>query len=116
MADSPVINIQKLTYRSHSHGDQYFARVAPVAQLLGAKELGFRVVRVQPGKKAWPRHAHLNNEEMFFILEGAGTLFMGYKATRCRPVILFLARQARKHRIKLSILATRNWCTWRYRP
>ncbi|WP_417360457.1 cupin domain-containing protein [Gallaecimonas pentaromativorans] len=77
MANSPVINIQKLTYRSHSHGDEYFARVASVAQAIGAKELGFRVVRVQPGKKAWPRHVHLNNEEMFFILEGSGTLLMG---------------------------------------
>ncbi|EKE68678.1 cupin domain-containing protein [Gallaecimonas xiamenensis] len=77
MADSPVINIQKLTYRSHSHGEKYFARVAPVAPLIGGKDLGYRVVRVMPGKQAWPRHAHLNNEEMFFILEGSGTLLLG---------------------------------------
>ncbi|WP_406663565.1 cupin domain-containing protein [Gallaecimonas sp. GXIMD1310] len=75
MADSPVINIQKLTYRSHGHGEDYFARVAPVAAQIGGQQLGYRVVRLPPGKKAWPRHSHLNNEEMFFVLEGRGTLY-----------------------------------------
>ncbi len=30
-----------------------------------------------PGKKAWPYHAHHVNEEMFVILDGAGTLRLG---------------------------------------
>ncbi|WP_341501477.1 cupin domain-containing protein [Gallaecimonas sp. GXIMD4217] len=77
MDDKPVLNIRKLTYRSQSHGDKYFARVATVASQLGARDLGYRVVRIPPGKRAWPFHAHLNNEEMFFILEGQGSLRLG---------------------------------------
>ena len=30
-----------------------------------------------PGKKAWPYHAHHNNEEMFVVLAGTGTLRYG---------------------------------------
>ncbi len=32
---------------------------------------------VSPGKRAWPFHAHQANEELFFILEGCGTLRLG---------------------------------------
>ena len=38
------------------------ARLAP---LIGAKQLGCRLVIVPPGKKGWPYHAHHANEEMF---------------------------------------------------
>lgn len=31
------------------------------------------MVKVPPGKSAWPCHSHLVNEEMFFIIEGKGT-------------------------------------------
>lgn len=36
--------------------------------------LGFNVTVVPPGKKAFPYHAHRANEEMFFVLEGEGSV------------------------------------------
>lgn len=47
--------------------------MAPIANLIGANKLGYRMVKVPPGKSAWPCHSHLVNEEMFFVLEGSGT-------------------------------------------
>ncbi|NIO39646.1 MAG: cupin domain-containing protein, partial [Burkholderiales bacterium] len=32
------------------------------------------MIRLKPGKRAWPYHAHYVIEEMFYILEGEGTL------------------------------------------
>ena len=47
---------------------------APVSNRIGAGKLAYAVVRLQPGKRAWPYHSHYVAEEMFYILEGAGTL------------------------------------------
>ena len=41
---------------------------------IGAQKLGYGVVRLQPGKRAWPYHSHHIIEEMFYILSGTGTL------------------------------------------
>ncbi|MEN9501216.1 MAG: hypothetical protein RI964_501 [Pseudomonadota bacterium] len=71
----PFINIAELDYSdSRQHGDKIAARIAPIATRIGAGKLGYNMTVVPPGKKAYPYHAHLVNEEMFFILEGEGTL------------------------------------------
>ncbi|MDH3716350.1 MAG: cupin domain-containing protein [Gammaproteobacteria bacterium] len=70
----PLINIDELGFHSQTHGDKFAAHMAPIASRIGASKLGCRLTIVPPGKKAWPYHAHLVNEEMFFVLEGNGTL------------------------------------------
>ncbi|MDJ0656392.1 MAG: cupin domain-containing protein [Xanthomonadales bacterium] len=70
----PVINRDDLEFKGHSHGDKFEARVASVAPLIGGSKLGYRVVVLPPGKRAWPYHAHLVNEELIYVLEGSGTL------------------------------------------
>ena len=74
MPAKPYINVDELEYSTQSHGDRFEASHAPIAPLIGASKLGYRMTVVPPGKKAFPRHAHLANEEMFFILEGEGRL------------------------------------------
>lgn len=37
----------------------------------------FNITAIPPGKRAYPFHNHQINEEMFFILEGAGSIRMG---------------------------------------
>ena len=69
-----IINIDKLEYRSFGSGDQFGAERAEVAATIGAQKLGYGVVRLAPGKRAWPYHAHYVIEEAFFVLEGTGTL------------------------------------------
>ena len=70
----PVINLDQLEFEQHEHGDRFEARYASVGRQIGARKLGYRVVEVPAGKRAWPFHAHYVNEEMFFILEGQGLL------------------------------------------
>ena len=73
----PVVNLDELEYREFGHGEGFQAKHASVASRIGATKLGYGVVSLEPGKKAWPYHAHFNNEEMFFVLEGEGTLRHG---------------------------------------
>jgi uncharacterized cupin superfamily protein len=45
-----------------------------VGARLGAQKLGYSFFQVAPGKAAFPYHAHTGNEEMIYIIEGAGVL------------------------------------------
>ena len=70
----PVINIDALEYATFGKGEKFLADRAPVSSHIGAKQLGYAVVRLQPGKRAWPYHSHHVIEEMFYVLSGTGTL------------------------------------------
>lgn len=70
----PVINLDELEYSSFGKGEQFHAERAPVAPRIGASNLGYAVIRLRPGKRAWPYHAHHAIEEMFYVLSGTGTL------------------------------------------
>lgn len=48
-----------------------------MAPAIGAQKLGCRLTVVPAGKRAWPFHSHHANEELFFILEGAGSYRFG---------------------------------------
>lgn len=75
---SPIVHLDELQFtRDMRHGARFEAKLAPVAPVLGARKLGYNVTVVQPGKRAFPFHNHHANEEMFFILEGEGTLRFG---------------------------------------
>jgi uncharacterized cupin superfamily protein len=74
----PIVNIDALaTVRDLRHGDRFDAVLAPVGMLLGARKLGYNVTTVATGKRAFPFHNHHVNEELFFVLEGEGTLRLG---------------------------------------
>jgi len=75
---SPIVNLDQLEFsRELRHGDRFEAKLAPVAPKLGARKLGYNVTAVAPGRRAFPFHNHHANEEMFFVLEGSGTLRFG---------------------------------------
>ncbi|HEY3433857.1 MAG TPA: cupin domain-containing protein [Rhodocyclaceae bacterium] len=73
----PIVNLADVVLTDHHQGDRYQARFASLAPLIGARKLGARLCVLPPGKAAWPFHAHLVNEEMVVILEGAGSLRLG---------------------------------------
>lgn len=77
MSNSHIINLKDLEFSKHSHGENFEAETAPVANQINAKQLGYRVTRLPPRKRAWPLHAHYVNEEMFFVLSGSGTVRIG---------------------------------------
>lgn len=70
----PIINIDDLEYREFGKGEKFNAGRADVSGRIGAEKLGYGVIRLKPGKRAWPYHSHYVNEELFFVLEGEGTL------------------------------------------
>jgi uncharacterized cupin superfamily protein len=72
-----ILNIDALSYRESSHGDDYQARIGAIGMRVGAQKLGYNVTVLPPGKRAFPQHNHRANEEMFFVLEGQGEVAIG---------------------------------------
>ena len=70
----PIINLDDLEFEQFGKGEQFRAKRGEVSARIGASKLGYSVVRLEPGKRAWPYHSHHVSEEMFFILDGVGTL------------------------------------------
>lgn len=77
MTIPPILNLRDVEFTDWGHGERYAAQLGPIAKRIGAQKLGYRLVVLPPGKAAWPFHFHYVNEEMFFILEGTGTLRHG---------------------------------------
>ena len=74
----PIVNLDQLAAtRNLRHGEKFDATLAPVGAVLGARKLGYNVTTVAPGKRAFPFHNHHVNEELFFVLDGEGTLRYG---------------------------------------
>ncbi len=57
--------------------ERFDARMAYIGPRVGAQRLGYNITAVPPGKRAFPFHNHRVNEEMFFVLEGAGEVRIG---------------------------------------
>lgn len=60
--------------------EKFSAVMAPLGAALGLSKLGLSVLTVEPGKRAFPFHAHHGNDELFVILEGEGTYRFGAEA------------------------------------
>ncbi|MGH8115730.1 MAG: cupin domain-containing protein [Rhodanobacteraceae bacterium] len=90
----PVMNLDEAHYTdlsalSRKLGSQlpegrYGGRMAQLGHLLGSRKLGYNVTVIAPGKRAFPSHCHRVNEEMFFVLEGAGEVRIGADVTPIR--------------------------------
>ena len=74
VVSKPIINIENLEYTEFGRGEKFHASRADVSSHIGAEKLGYAVVRLKPGKRAWPYHSHYVIEEFFFVIEGEGTL------------------------------------------
>ena len=71
---SRILNIDKVSIVKRSHGERFEFEVAPAGTELESRKLGFNVTTIPPGKISFPYHAHRANEEMFFVLEGEGSV------------------------------------------
>ena len=72
----PVINLDELEFTSDAD-EPFVGKYGVISERIGAKELGYSLTVVPPGKRVCPFHNHHINEEMFFILEGTGLLRFG---------------------------------------
>lgn len=73
---TPVLNLEALEYVDDV-GPGFAHRYAVVGERIGAQKLGYSVTVLTPGNKVCPFHNHRHDEEMFFVLEGTGTLRFG---------------------------------------
>lgn len=75
-----ILNLDQLEFTQQSHGERFEAGMAAVANRMNAEKLGYRIAKLPPGKRAWPLHAHYVNEEMFFVIQGEGSVRFGAEA------------------------------------
>jgi hypothetical protein len=46
----PIINLDEVTFEHHTHGDKFEARDGPLSERLGAKQHGYSIAVVPPGR------------------------------------------------------------------
>ena len=69
-----VVNEQDLEWGEQSHEEKFGYRRKHLGSAPGGEKLGCSLYEVPPGRRAWPYHYHLANEEAIYVLEGSGTL------------------------------------------
>ena len=82
--DGKVINIDQLTLEPSTQGTKFASAGARIGPMLGAKQLGYSYDVVQAGKTSCPFHSHRAEEEMFFVVSGAGLLRYGAQSRKIR--------------------------------
>lgn len=81
---SRILNLENVQFQPRGKGDTFACAIAPVGVQMESRLLGFNVAVIPPGKRAFPYHAHRGNEEMFFILEGEGSIRIAGETHRIR--------------------------------
>jgi uncharacterized cupin superfamily protein len=83
--NKPIVNVADVQliprpakFAPEGHAAEHFAvSTGQLSKPLGARKLGYSISAVPPGKAAYPYHSHRENEEMFFVLQGAGEVRIG---------------------------------------
>jgi len=70
-------NIYTSKWNEASQGEKFQRGHIPLTDLKDDNLLGCGAFRVEPGKRAFPKHAHLANDEALFIVSGSGALTIG---------------------------------------
>ncbi len=66
------------------HG-QYAFEDGEVGLPIGARQLGYRLARLAPGKAFSPLHWHVRAEEFFYVVEGRPSIRTTRGMIHCRP-------------------------------
>lgn len=77
MKIKPVVNVADLPLKEIGNDDGFQAKVASFAARIGSRGLDCMLHVVEPGKKAFPRHSHHREHELFVILDGEGVYHFG---------------------------------------
>lgn len=73
----PLVNLADVTFDDVEENGFYTSRRAKFSAAIGARQLGYNLTELPPGKAQCPFHSHRAEEEMFLILEGEGELRFG---------------------------------------
>jgi uncharacterized cupin superfamily protein len=85
MSDRPIANLDEVEFDDVEENGRYTSRRARFSRSIGARDLGYNLTVLPPGKAQCPFHNHRGEEEMFLVLEGAGTLRFGEREYPIRP-------------------------------
>jgi uncharacterized cupin superfamily protein len=80
----PVMNLDEVVFDDVEENGLYTSRRGQIARHLGARQLGYNLTELPPGKAQCPFHSHHAEEEMFLILDGEGELRFGDARYRLR--------------------------------
>ena len=69
-----TINISEIDPKITTHGSSYEWSRKKITDKLDGEKLGASIYELPPGKRAFVYHFHHANEELFFVLEGNGTV------------------------------------------
>ena len=85
----PIMNLDEVAFDDIEENGKYTSSRGQISDHIGARELGYNLTVVPPGKTQCPFHNHHGEEEMFFIVEGEGELRFGNEryAIRAHDVI-----------------------------
>jgi uncharacterized cupin superfamily protein len=73
-----VVNARDVPQEDYSEpSGRYQVAGRELAEVAGARDLGFSITAVAPGSRSYPYHFHHGEEEAFYILEGRGLLRQG---------------------------------------
>jgi uncharacterized cupin superfamily protein len=79
------INIDELEYETSEAKDgKYRSADGEVGFWIGARRLGYQVVKLPPGARFCPVHAEYSEEELFVVLDGAPSIRTTNETLRCR--------------------------------
>lgn len=80
-----VVHQDSLPWAESSHGSRYASRRKQLGAAAGGRQIGCSLFEIPPGKRSFPLHYHLANEEALYVLDGEGTLRLGEGETRVGP-------------------------------
>jgi uncharacterized cupin superfamily protein len=81
----PIVNLDEITqFEDVEENGRYTSKRAMFSAGIGARQLGYNLTVLPPGKVQCPFHVHRSEEEMFLILEGEGELRFGDARYRLR--------------------------------
>ena len=73
----PFMNLDEVAFDDVEENGKFTSSRGQISDHIGARQLGYNLTVVPPGKTQCPFHSHHGEEEMFFILEGEGELRFG---------------------------------------
>lgn len=71
------MNLDEVEFDDVEENGIYTSSRGQIGQRIGARQLGYNLTVLPPGKVQCPFHSHRVEEEMFLILEGEGELRFG---------------------------------------
>lgn len=73
------MNLDEVKFDDLEENGFFTSKSGQISDHIGARKLGYGLTVLPPGKANCPFHNHHGEEEMFFIVEGEGTLRFGDK-------------------------------------